>query len=468
MVLGRLRRNSENPSLCRGFTSCILRTANEPAHMIRYLKILVLVAGVSLGACKKPTLPVMQPEAVVTEPKVEAAAPPSETIQSPKTKTPDTKGSAIVLCYHRFEVKPKDGMAITPSDFEGQLQAIKDNGFSVISMQDLLAWRRGEKSISEKSCVITIDDGYRSGYDVAWPILKKFEYPFTMFVYTAFVKGGALAGGASLSWEQLKEMRDAGVDIQSHTVNHQNLRNKKGKYQSQFATYEEWLRNEMADSRRILEQQLGISVKALAYPYGNHSEEIRAIALQSGYEAAFTVYGQRLTYHSPADQLGRYALDSAKPKIFTDALAMVGGGVADSPRSLGGVGGGVVSGQLAAASMVTIPMEGEVIREAKPKIKANLATFGEVEPGSVEIRVSGIGAVPVQYSPETKLAEGKLLQPLREKQVTVILSAQVGGRRVETRWNFTYDPSEPASSVVPAVPLQAPAPATNSGPVPNR
>jgi hypothetical protein len=71
--------------------------------------------------------------------------------------------------------------------------------------------------------------------------------------------------------------------------------------------------------------------------------------------------------------------------------------------------------------MVTIPMEGEVIREAKPKIKANLATFGEVEPGSVEIRVSGIGAVPVQYSPETKLAEGKLLQPLREKQVTVIL-----------------------------------------------
>lgn len=467
LELGGASEKFGNPSLCRGLTSCILRTANERAHMIRYLKILVVVAGVSLGACKKPTLPVMQPEAVVTEPKVEAAAPPSESVQSPKIKTPDTKGSAIVLCYHRFEVKPKDGMAITPSDFEEQLQAIKDNGFAVIPMQDFLAWRRGEKSIPEKSCVITIDDGYRSGYDVAWPILKKFEYPFTMFIYTAFVKGGALAGGASLSWEQLKEMRDAGVDIQSHTVNHQNLRNKKGKYQSQFATYEDWLRNEMADSRRILEQQLGISVKALAYPYGNHSEEIRAIALQSGYEAAFTVYGQRLTYHSPADQLGRYALDSAKPKIFTDALAMVGGGVVDSPRSLGGPpGGGGVTGQLAAASMVTVPMEGEVIREATPAIKANLATFGEVEPGSVEMRVSGIGSVPVQYNVETKLAEGKLLQPLREKQVTVILSAQVGGRRVETRWNFTYDPSGTSPGVVPAVPVQAPA--TNSNPVPNR
>ncbi len=54
-------------------------------------------------------------------------------------------------------------------------------------MKDFLAWRRGEKSIPPKSAVITIDDGYVSGYAVAWPILKEFGYPFTMFIYTNYV-----------------------------------------------------------------------------------------------------------------------------------------------------------------------------------------------------------------------------------------------------------------------------------------
>jgi peptidoglycan/xylan/chitin deacetylase (PgdA/CDA1 family) len=403
---------------------------------------LVAVSGLPLGGCKRPTLPnaakAVPAEAPVPAPAPEPAveAPPP----APKIKQADTKGSVVALCYHRFEEKPKESLAITPVAFEAQLQTLKDSGFTVIPMQDFLAWRRGEKSIPDKSCLISIDDGYRSGYDVAWPILKKFGYPFTMFIYTAFVKGGALAGGASLSWAELAEMRDAGVDIQSHTINHQSLRIKKGKFQSQFATYEDWLQSEIAGSKHQLESRLGISVGVLAYPYGIHSEQVRAMALAAGYEAAFTVYGQRLTYHSPADQLGRYAIEHNKPKIFNDALAMVGGGGG------GGGGGGAgesnaapVSGQIAAAGMLTVPMEGEVVHELKPPIKANLAAMGEVEPGTVEIRVSGVGPVPVKYDPATKLATGTLLQPLKDRDVTVILSALLRGKKVEVRWRFTCD-----------------------------
>jgi len=194
---------------------------------------------------------------------------------------------------------------------------------------------------------------------------------------------------------------------------------------------------------------LGISVKVLAYPYGIHSEQVRALALAAGYEAAFTTYGQRLTYHSPADQLGRYAIEHNKPKIFTDALAMIGGGggMAESAAPS-------VPGQIAAAGMVTVPMEGEVVHELKPPIKANLAALGDVEPGTVEIRVSGVGAVPVKFDPATKLAVGTLLQPLKDRQVTVILSALLRGKKVEVRWNFTCDAVAPAGAQagVPAVP----------------
>jgi peptidoglycan/xylan/chitin deacetylase (PgdA/CDA1 family) len=412
-------------------------------------------AGISVAGCRKPTLPnaakpVTEPPpaqaAEVVEPVAEPVAPPV------KIRQPDTKGSVIALCYHRFEEKPKDTMAITPGAFESQMQALKDSGFTVIPMQDFLAWRRGEKSIPERSCLISIDDGYRSGYDVAWPILKRFGYPFTVFIYTAFVKGGPLAGGGSLSWAELAEMRDAGVDIQSHTVNHQSLRVKKGKFQNQFGTYEEWLQSEIAGSKHQLESRLGISVGVLAYPYGIHSEQVRAMAMAAGYEAAFTTYGQRLGYHSPADQLGRYAIEHNKPKIFADALAMIGGGggMAESASPS-------VPGQIAAAGMVTVPMEGEVVHELKPPIKANLAAIGEVEPGTVEIRVSGVGAVPVKYDPATKLAEGTLLQPLKDRQVTVILSALLRGKKVEVRWNFTCDAvggggAQAGASAVPGLP----------------
>ena len=104
--------------------------------------------------------------------------------------------------------------------------------------------------------------------------------------------------------------------------------------------------------------------------------------------------------------------------------------------------------------MVTVPMEGEVVHELKPPIKANLAALGDVEPGTVEMRVSGVGAVPVKFDPATKLAVGTLLQPLKDRQVTVILSALLRGKKVEVRWNFTCDavglPS--AQAGVPAVP----------------
>jgi hypothetical protein len=156
------------------------------------------------------------------------------------------KSEVIVLCYHRFEDRPKDSLAIKPADFEAQMQALKDSGITVISMEDFLAWRRGEKGIPEKAAIISIDDGYLSGYNVAWPILKKFGYPFTMFIYTDYVKGGPKSGGQSISWDQLAEMRDAGVAIEGHTVSHSSLNARKGKTDEQYLV---WLKSEILGSK---------------------------------------------------------------------------------------------------------------------------------------------------------------------------------------------------------------------------
>jgi peptidoglycan/xylan/chitin deacetylase (PgdA/CDA1 family) len=91
-------------------------------------------------------------------------------------------------------------------------------------MQDFLAWRRSDKNIPARSAIVTFDDGWKSQYDVAWPIMKKYGYPMTLFIYTEGVRGGSLGGGEAITWEQLAEMRDAGVDIQAHSATHQDLR----------------------------------------------------------------------------------------------------------------------------------------------------------------------------------------------------------------------------------------------------
>ncbi len=393
---------------------------------MRPFLLLLTILLVAIGGCKR------QPAPQKLKPSPTPVATPTATPVPTPSPTPvsiaNKDARLIVLCYHRFEDRPKDSLAIKPQEFEAQMAELKTNNITVIGMQDFLAWRRNEKAIPAKAAVITIDDGYLSGYKVAWPILQKFGYPFTMFVYTNYIKGGPNAGGQSMSWEQLAEMRDAGVDIQSHTVSHADLRMKK----AHAADYDKWLDSELGDSKRIIENQLGIQVKALAYPYGLHNEVVRAAGLKAGYEALFTVYGQTIGWGVPSETIGRYAIESTHPQIFETAIKFQVGPVkaatADAP----------VSAQLASASMITEPQNGSTINEASPLVRANLATMGELDPTSIEMWISGFGLVPSKYDPATKMVSYQITRNLHPDFYKVIVSGRVKGKKVETQWSFTY------------------------------
>ena len=380
-----------------------------------------LAICLALTACKKKA----QLAAPAAQEVAKATPAPSAT---PAPEPVNLKSEVIVLCYHRFEDNPKDSLAIKPADFEAQMQALKDSGITVISMDDFLAWRRGEKGIPEKAAIISIDDGYLSGYKVAWPILKKFGYPFTLFLYTDYIKGGPRSGGQSISWDQLAEMRDAGVDIEGHTVSHSSLNARKGKTDEQYLV---WLKSEIVGSKEMLEKNLGIQVKAFAYPYGLHNQTVRDVVKQAGYEAAFTVWGRRIAYGADPMIVGRYAIESTKPKVFEEAVNFKGAVEGDSAGILP-----------AAGTMVTQPKDGETVSDSLPEIKANLATLGDVDPKSVTMRISGLGLVPATYDPESKLVSCKVTQKLYGPQVTVIVSAVVNARKTEARWSFNFGSNE--------------------------
>jgi peptidoglycan/xylan/chitin deacetylase (PgdA/CDA1 family) len=418
-----------------------------------------LILAVSLGSagCGKIKLPFGKktvgatPAPAASAPSAEKTAPdaPSATAPAPigenTTGTPAAPGAAskpiidrnaqvVVLCYHRLEGKPGGPLSIEPALFEKHMQELKDKGLAVISMQDFLAWRRGEKNIPPKSVIITIDDGYVSGIDVGVPVLKKHGFPATFFVYLEYIN----TGGKSVTWAQLAQLRDEGYDIGAHTVSHHDLRKKNPK--SKIATYDEWLTDEIVRPKKTIEEQLGIKCATIAYPYGFHNAKIQEVVRAAGYEAAFTTYGQRIGIDAAPFSIGRYdvtAKDAQGHDGFVAAVSFLG------PAAASGVS---VLAQEAQAMMVTEPMNGAVVNTVTPTLKANLASLGAVDPASIKMRVAGLGIVPAQFDAKTHMLSYKLTQPLRPGEVTVIISATAKNQPVETRWKFKIDPNAQPSA----------------------
>jgi peptidoglycan/xylan/chitin deacetylase (PgdA/CDA1 family) len=439
--------------------------------MTRKIALLLVAVALSFTGCdkipglkKKPAAqatPTPAPAAEVaaaaaaTAAAAEAEAKPKE----PPKPTVDPHAEVVVLCYHRFEGKAGGALSIEPAMLEDHMKRIKESGIPVISMQDYLAYRRGEKNLPPKSIIITVDDGYISSYDVGWPIFKKYGFPFTMYVYLAYVS----TGGKAITWEKLAEMRDAGVDIGSHTVLHADLKNKPKKLSPGQAAvapqvasmdYDTWLKFEVEHSKQIIEEKLGIKCSTIAYPFGLHNEKVHEATRAAGYEAAFTTYGARLGMTGDPMQLGRYDVTAKMPgtqDAFTVAIKFSG---------MGPTGGAAPMSQEAATAMITDPPNNENITDPTPTIKVNLEAMGALDEGSIVMRVSGLGAVPAKFDPASKNFSYTVPAnaPLKPGNYRVIISAKSNGRPVETGWTFTFYPDgvPPAPEAPPPAPAATP------------
>ena len=419
--------------------------------MVIRFAVLSLILALNFSGCKKNPEVAANNKPVINSSPVPAASAAPTAVPSPTAPPIDQNAQVIIYGYHRFEktVRRPD-TEMTPEMFEAQMKELKDKNIPVIGMQDFLAWKRGEKNIPPRAAIITFDDGWKSQYEVGWPIMKKYGYPLTLFIYTEGVKGMKYGGGAAMSWEMLGEMRDAGVDIQAHSATHQDLRKAYDKVQKKKLSpeeYQEWLTAEIIGSKQLLEQKLAVRVNCFAVPFGYVNDEVRDFIMKAGFEALFTVYGQHLGYTSPHNSLGRYLMEGNKPKVFSDALNF---------GSSAGTGAAPVA-EVAIGTLSAQPAEGSTINSALPLIKASLAGMGEIEKGSVQMRVSGLGLVPASFDEKSKMISYQVTQKLRDKNCTVLVSAKAGGKKVEASWTFTIDETGAGNATPPA-----PAPAAAS------
>lgn len=342
--------------------------------------------------------------------------------------------SAVVsiLGYHDFRERGAEAMVIEAAKFRAQMQSIKDSAIPVIRLSELMEWRRGERNIPEESFVITMDDGWEGVYRYAFPVLKEFGFPFTVYLYKNYVN----VGGRSMSWAQIQEMIDSGLcEVGSHSVSHGSMTAKKGRSEDEYQLF---LLNEFKDSKEFLEKNLGLPCTSYAYPYGNYNTMIRDLGHQVGYESLVTVNGSKVTWDTPLGELGRFIVLGDNDAVFQLATRFRGRGSVDSSHFVALD----TKDEEGAPHVVLRPQIDEVVKERMPLIRADLSGLAaDIIPDTVRMHLSGLGSVPVVWDTETQTAHFQVPQRLRRETCEVTLSFQrVDGDKPETLlWRFKID-----------------------------
>ena len=179
------------------------------------------------------------------------------------------------------------------------MQWLYDNGYKTITADQLSEAFENHVPLPDNAVMITFDDGFGDNYKVAWPILQKYGFVATFFIVTEFIKPYII------DWEQLRDLIDSGNSIGSHTVHHYNLSTLNTSQQEK----------ELRESKRILEEGLGVDIKAFCYPYGGYNKVTLNLLSEAGYSLSFTTNEGRVFYDSNQYKLKRVHICGGKPLV---------------------------------------------------------------------------------------------------------------------------------------------------------
>ncbi len=197
-----------------------------------------------------------------------------------------------VLMYHDILPEKQVFFDVTPEELEQHLQQIQQHGLTPISLDQLVSHLSTGAPLPAKPVLLSFDDGYAGHYTYVLPLLRKYGYPAVFGIYTA--KVGKSMGRSSLTWAQLHEMaQDPLVTIASHSVTHKVLPGLP----------DETLRYEIVESKRILEEKLGIPIDHFVYPEGQYDDRTRAWVRAAGYHSALTMRREGDKFASESEDL---------------------------------------------------------------------------------------------------------------------------------------------------------------------
>lgn len=218
-----------------------------------------------------------------------------------------------VLMYHHFAIRNMgvgNGVVTTTKELEDHLRYFQSQGYKIISLEELdsllAAAEKNTRAkglglgLGKKYLCITMDDGYFSNYDLAYPLFKKYRVPASVFAVTDYVTNQV--GIQKFTWSQAATMEKSGyMKVYSHTADHQPV----------VAGEEEAFLDSMQRSEEALNENLSAKhVKAMAYPNGRYTEEVQQLLDEDGYVLQFTVENSVITRKTQRNAIPRITIES--------------------------------------------------------------------------------------------------------------------------------------------------------------
>ena len=203
---------------------------------------------------------------------------------------------ASVLMYHRFGEDKYPTTNIKMDQFSDHIKELIKTKYNVIKIQDGLNAIQNISLVKDRSVIITIDDAYSSVFNNAWPILKKYGLPFTLFVSTDVIDNKT---PGYMSWKEIRILRDNGVTIGSQTKSHPHMHNLN----------ENQIVRELEFSNSRFVQEIGSKPEIFAYPYGEYNLNVLEKIKSNGFKAAFGQHSGVAHLSLGLYQLPRFAMN---------------------------------------------------------------------------------------------------------------------------------------------------------------
>ena len=223
-----------------------------------------------------------------------------------------------VLLYHRFGPRRLDSMTVTTPVFQQQMRLIRDRGYHVIRMRELIDYLLGKgPAPASKSVVLTADDGHGTIYSDMYPVVREYTFPVTLFIYPSAISNARWG----MTWDELRTLQDSGLfDIQSHTYWHPNFQHERErKSPADYSKFVDW---QLRHSKEVLSERLQKPVDLLAWPFGIYDPWLMSEAGKDGYLAAFSIVRRPVTKSDAIMALPRFLVtDSDRGERFVNLLS---------------------------------------------------------------------------------------------------------------------------------------------------
>ena len=325
---------------------------------------------------------------------------------SPPPTRPETQ--LVVLCYHLINPGKKNiPYTLSPKQFEDQLDALTAQGYRFVSLQEVDNFFYHNKPLPPKAAVITFDDGNRSTYTNAYPILRARNIPWTLFIYPTGIYAGPKRG--FMSWSEVKEVAENGATIGCHSYWHPRLTDY-----AKEPDPDSWLNKQIAESRKLIEKRIGKPVQAFAIPFGLWDRNVADKLREAGYRLVFNINNTNNNKDSDPMDLSRQIIGANESVgYFTSRI---------TPKRL---------------STASIGKQNlSIVETPELTLRISIPNADKYKPGEVFLREPRWGTINLTLTNGQVEVPVKLTQP--GQYIPHVYARTTSGEKREASWSFVY------------------------------